>query len=266
MSDINEAATVAFSEYITSCTVIVTSDDDGFDHGSGVAVQYKGKEYILTAAHVLKPLQDHRKLKFIGRPSVPFKNVTFNQLPGFRDKMNSSFGLPEAVSVHISKCIYGAPDEDVAAIEVENAHDSLPQTIFHNLSEHESIQPLAGTLASAFGFPGEIATHFTHEITGHRGVMARSLHIDVNVKDISVAPNRLNPAVNFITDYTFKESGCNPKGMSGCGIWSRPKRSIGLVWSPYTTRLLGIQSSFYPKSKLLVAVKIERVMNILSQR
>jgi hypothetical protein len=183
-----------------------------------------------------------------------------------RPSRKNGVGSSEAASVHISKCIYGAPDEDVAAIEVENSHDSLPQTIFHNLSEHENIQPLAGTLATAFGFPGAIATHFTHEITGHRGVMARSLHIDVKVKDISVAPDRLNSAVNFITDYTFKESGCNPKGMSGCGIWSRPKHSIGLVWSPYTTRLLGIQSSFYPKFKLLVAVKIERVMSILSQR
>jgi hypothetical protein len=54
MSDINEAATVAFSEYITSCTVIVTSDDDGFDHGSGVAVQYKGKEYIIDSSTRLK--------------------------------------------------------------------------------------------------------------------------------------------------------------------------------------------------------------------
>ena len=64
MSDINEAATVAFSEYITSCTAIVTSDDDGFDHGSGVAVQYKGKEYILTAAHVLKPRKIIESLNF----------------------------------------------------------------------------------------------------------------------------------------------------------------------------------------------------------
>ena len=167
MNDINEAATVAFSEYITSCTVIVTSDEHGFDHGSGVAVRYKGKEYILTAAHVLKPLQDHRKLKFLGRPSLPFKNVTFNQLPGvLEEKGDSSFGFSEAASVHVSKCIYGAADEDVAAIEVKNSHDSLPQTIFHSLTEHESIQPLAGTLASAFGFPGEIATHVTPLASG----------------------------------------------------------------------------------------------------
>ena len=120
-------------------------------------------------------------------------------------------------------------------------------------------------MVSAFGFPGEIARHVTHKVTGHRGVMALSLHIDAIVQDISVAPDTLDPAINFITDYTFKESSCNPKGMSGCGIWSRPKHSTGLVWSPYTTQLLGIQSSFYPKSKLLVAVKIERVMSILSQ-
>ena len=62
-------------------------------------IRYKGKEYILTAAHVIKPSQDHRKLKFLGRPSVPFKNVTFNQLPGIREKGISSFGLSEAASV-----------------------------------------------------------------------------------------------------------------------------------------------------------------------
>ena len=88
-------------------------------------------------------------------------------------------------------------------------------------------------------------------------MMALSLHIDVEVQDIIVAPAGLNPAINFVTDYSFKESSCNPKGMSGCGIWSRPQHSTGLVWSPYTTRLLGIQSSFFRKSKLLVAVNIE---------
>ena len=56
MSDIEEAATEAFSEHITSCTVIVTSDDSRFDHGTGVAVKYRDKYFVLTAAHPLIPL------------------------------------------------------------------------------------------------------------------------------------------------------------------------------------------------------------------
>jgi hypothetical protein len=266
MSDIEVAATVAFSEYITSCTVIVTSTDNRFDHGTGVAVRYRGKSYLLTAAHVLKPLHDDQNLRIIGRPPIPFKNVTINQLRDSSVAESVPFGYSEATSVHVAKYIFGEADEDVVAMEIDGAHDSLPHTIFHDLTHAEPEHLATGRMASAFGFPGEIAQHVMHKPTGIRGVLANSLHVDLKIQDLLLAPDKLNPDINFITDYTFEGTGCNPKGMSGCGIWSHPKQSISSVWSSSTARLLGIQSAFYPTSRLLVALRIERVLRLLSQR
>ena len=266
MSDLEAAATTAFSEYITSCSVIVTSSDPEFDHGSGVAVRYNGKHYLLTAAHVLRPLKNLHELRIIGRPPTPFKNVALRQLQGDIPGVNDgSFGFSESTRVDAVSRIFGEAEEDIVAIEINRGQESLPYTIFHDLVQCNSDDLNPGSIASAFGFPGAIAQRVMHQVTQRQGVMANSLHIDIEVKDISVAPEGLNSAVNFITDYTFEDAGCDPKGMSGCGIWSRPQRSTGLVWSPYTTRLLGIQSSFYPRSKLLVAVRIERVLTLLSQ-
>ncbi len=267
MSDLDAAATTAFSEYITSCSIIVTSSDPEFDHGSGVAVRYDGKYYLLTAAHVLRPLKDLQKLRIIGRPPIPFKNVTFRQLQNDIPRRNDEpFGFSEPVNVDAINTIFGEAGEDVVAIEINGREESLPYTNFHDLGQYSSDDLSPGSIASAFGFPGAIAQRVMHQPTRRQGVMANSLHIDIEIKDISVAPEKLNPAVNFITDYTFEDAGCDPKGMSGCGIWSRPQRSTGLVWSPYTTRLLGIQSSFYPRSKLLMAVRIDRVIEILSRK
>jgi hypothetical protein len=218
MSDIEKAATVAFSEYITSCTVIVTSTNNTFDHGTGVAVRYRGKSYLLTAAHVLKPLHDNRNLRFIGRPPVPFKNVTMNQLRESSVAESVPFGYSESTSLHVSKLIFGEADEDVVAIEINGAHHSLLHTIFHDLTQYEPEHLVVGSVASAFGFPGEIAQQVLHKPADKRGVLANSLHVDLEIQDISLAPDKLNPALNFITDYTFDGTECNPKGMSGCGI------------------------------------------------
>src|SRR4249920_2678475 len=63
----------ALDEYTCSCTVTITSVDPVTPHGSGVAVKYGNKEYILTAAHVLKDKLDDTKLRILGRPDSPLQ-------------------------------------------------------------------------------------------------------------------------------------------------------------------------------------------------
>ena len=63
----------ALDEYTCSCTVVITSVDPVMPHGSGIAVKYGNKEYILTAAHVLKDKPDNIKLRILGRPDGPLQ-------------------------------------------------------------------------------------------------------------------------------------------------------------------------------------------------
>jgi len=63
MTDIDAEAQKAISEYFASCSVVVTSETSGFEHGTGVAVSYNNKNYILTAAHVLENEPENGKLR-----------------------------------------------------------------------------------------------------------------------------------------------------------------------------------------------------------
>jgi len=61
----------ALSEYLASCSVIITSEAEEFEHGTGVAVRYGNQNYILTARHVLDQESDNEKIMVIGRPGAP---------------------------------------------------------------------------------------------------------------------------------------------------------------------------------------------------
>jgi hypothetical protein len=50
------------------------------------------------------------------------------------------------------------------------------------------------------------------------------------VKDISSAPDKLEAAEDFVTDFDYPEDTCDPHGMSGCGAWRIPKTSNGKLW------------------------------------
>src|SRR5207253_7043030 len=75
MSIIDNEAFRAMQEHLASCTVGITSETKGFEHGTGVAVRYDGIDYILTAAHVLNQERDNSKVMVLGRPNVPIRDV-----------------------------------------------------------------------------------------------------------------------------------------------------------------------------------------------
>ena len=53
-----------------------------------------------------------------------------------------------------------------------------------------------------------------------------------------------------------------PGGISGGGIWDQGF-DAGAVWTPYSTRLVAIQSSWYPKSRHLRATQIHHWLRML---
>jgi hypothetical protein len=54
MSELQDQALNAVQEFMASRTVCITSEREGFEHGSGVAIFYNGRHYIVTAKHVLE--------------------------------------------------------------------------------------------------------------------------------------------------------------------------------------------------------------------
>lgn len=264
MSEIAEEALNALDEYTGSCTVILTSTNPMAQHGSGVAVIFRGQHYILTAAHVLREEPDNEKLRVIGRPDGPLHFLRGKQ------------GLAEAISrrTHIPNFSSATPisiddrlsheGEDIAALKVQNPTAVLPYTVFHDLSGQGEPQLSVGQIVTIFGFPGELAKHYEQTTTGRRG-WAAFPHVTMQpIKDVAGAPKRLDPTVDLVTDFDYPEDQCDPRGMSGCGAWSIPGATKGEIWSAGKAQLLGILIGHYRDSKLLRFVRIERVVRLLA--
>ena len=263
-NDIEEEFNKALLEFIGSCSVIVTGENNEFEHGSGVAVKQANQYYILTAAHVLKQEPDNEKIRFIGRPNAPFIEVHKDHLPDAVFK--GSYGpivYSTAVQIPIEDRIIGTGDEDIAALKIQNAENYLPHTIFHDISDQGETNISVGEIVTICGFPGELAQQVEHSVTREHGAAAFRQFEHREIKPILDAPVELNPEIYFITDYTFDDKTCNPKGFSGCGVWSIPKVKEDKFWAPQRSKLLGIQSAFYPDSKLLKVVRVERITNLL---
>jgi hypothetical protein len=264
MAEIVDQLLNALDEYTASCTVIITSTDPHVSHGSGVAVRYADQEYILTAGHVLKGEPNDTNIKILGRPDGPLQLSRGKR--EFEETLSRGSYKPvfsSSTSISILGRISHDTD-DIAALRVKDLGQYLPHTLLHNLSNQGAVQIATEEAVSIFGFPGELAKHYQRKSTG-KGGWAAFPHITIEcVKDISAAPERLDPTIDFVTSFDYPEDTCDPRGMSGCGGWRIPTTEKDELWSAYKTQLLGIEIGHYEKSHLLRFVHIERVIQLLA--
>jgi hypothetical protein len=253
----------ALDEYTCSCTVVITSVDPVMPHGSGVAVKYGDKEYILTAAHVLADKPDNTKLRILGRPDGPLQMLRGKEELADAIKMNVPTKFSSAASVTVTGRLT-AKNDDIAALEVVNLREVLPHTILHDLLHQGEAAFSLDTPVKIFGFPGELAKTYEHRITGKRGLSVFPHITDQAVMDISRAPGNIDPRTYFVTDFDYPKDQCGPHGLSGCGGWSFPLPSKDQIWSPHSTQLFGIEIGYYETRNVLQFVRIDRVLRLLS--
>lgn len=261
MAAIDEANRIALRNYLTSCTVDINSETPGFEHGTGVIVRYSAQTYIVTAAHVLEREPDNEKLRITGRPAHALQSLKKDELlgavfAGTHGQIKSS----TEVHIPIIKRLIGKGLKDIAALKIQNVENYLPYTIPHDLSGQGEADIFEGKPIIICGFPGELALHVQHRVTGQRGVVMTPYFA---WPTIAKSPSHLDPCVDFVTDFGDNDT-FNPKGMSGGGAWTIPNTKDGELWSPHQTQLIGIQSGVDRERKLLGLVSIERILDLLS--
>ncbi len=268
LKSIDEEGTKALQHYFASCSVIINSETPGFEHGTGVAVRYKNQNYIVTAAHVLEKEPRNEKLLIIGKPDSTLKEVEKRRIPdaffrGTHGRIKSSTGTHLTITKRLQNKALG----DIAALKVMDVRSNLPHTVFHDLSNQREPDISVGTSVVICGFPGELALHAKHRVTGEYRVAMFTCFAWQQILplpeslDLSIP---MDPTIDFVTDFVLKEAW-DPRGMSGGGAWAFPKTKTGELWSSTQSKLLGIQSGFYRNSSLLRLTRIERVLELLSQ-
>ena len=257
----------ALDEYTAACTIVIASADPKVPHGSGVAVRHDGREYILTAAHVICNEPGDQKIRALGKANAPLQ--LFKGKKDFEDAVAK--GVPaltfSAATPIIIKNRLVHENDDIAALEVENLNAYLQHTRLHELSAQGEAQATIDQPVTIFGFPGMLAKHYENQRTGQRG-WAAFPHVTMQtVKALSTAPKSKDSRIHFITDFDYaKEEQLDPHGMSGCGVWSIPEATKGEIWSADRTQLLGIQVAYDRPAEVLVFVRIDRILRLVEGR
>ena len=177
----------ALDEYTSACTVVVASANPKVHHGSGVAIKYGDKQYILTAAHVLGSEPDNRKIRIIGKADAPLQLLAGKK--EFEKAIVRGTHTPvlsSATPITITGRLCHGGD-DIAALEVENLNAHLPHTLLHDLSSQGETQVAVGETISIHGFPGKLAKHYENQTTEQRALTAFPHVTMQTVKDISTA-------------------------------------------------------------------------------
>jgi len=227
----------------------------GKEHGTGIPITYKDKYFIITCAHVIKGLAQD-KLRFAFRTEDPLVNKKKEEFAeGMRD---TKFRFNEMEELSI-KTIHLASSSfiDLAAIEL-NGPIKGKVFEFFPLSKNNIKEPLDKLQVCLMGFAGEIAKPFEDKKAHKKG------HILFLFEEQTEIVDNAAPLDNFYTEHHFFMrfyDDYNPEGMSGCGIWSLEK-SKDLIWH-IAPKLIGIQSAYYRKSKLLKGEKVDRLFELL---
>lgn len=72
------------------------------------------------------------------------------------------------------------------------------------------------------------------------------------------------PRSNFLLSFPPATAGRKPQGFSGSGVWYQRKTPKTKLWFPKLV-LLGLCTSYYDRSQLLCALRIERILTFLQQ-
>ncbi len=80
--------------------------------------------------------------------------------------------------------------------------------------------------------------------------------------DASPGLKRFSPERHVLLRYDLYIPNIDPRGLSGSGAWAHVPMGDSSVWTP-NIRLVGVQSSYYPRSNFLKVIRIKRIAEFL---
>ena len=230
---------------------------------SCVFVQTDSKYYVVTARHCLEDLCESSRIMI-----STFNNRLPDDTIRFGCKDNVNFGIPKSKRIDIS---YLEVDEKTArsfkvrffpsynCISQDHKDDTrvcligFPRQFVHqNFIPTKSDKPKFNLLAKPF----ICWTNISNRIPQERSVLDYEPDLNIDIF-IEYDPEKIYDVENDMPLLNIR-----PQGMSGCGVFRVSTNSKKEIWSALDINLIGIQSSYYEKDKLLKATRIERLFEI----
>jgi len=248
----------AIMEAIDSYTVAIAGVGEKTVWGTGTPIKFREKFYILTCLHVLEDEPINENLRFIPRTDAPLEMGSKNNI--FKYPV-SSISKSYRISLPIIYRIVSDEIDHLAILNLDSSVSNVKNINFYELKENSKTPPVESHVG-LLGFSIEIARKLGK--------------LEPNVIGIGVAPyfdwskivgsndddlEKFDKEKHFLIEFTKSETSCDPRGLSGCGIWASYVNP-GKIWNP-NLRLVGVETHSYPKPQILRATKVERVLELL---
>lgn len=265
MSDweLEKQARDAVAEAIGNHTVAIDvsrATEEKPSWGTGTFISIKGKFFIVTCRHVVKPQYKSEDLRFLYKLGKSFqwvdkKVITKSSLYEIERIMDKRF--PE--EIHISNRIYSDDTDDLALLEVDLLVEKMGSYRFFEIKNLDEKTPEVSTQVYLIGFSAELARPVTAK--GDIGIFA--FYGVTSIIDKEIDSYEYDPRRHFLIDFRTIDNShsVDPSGLSGCGVWARIASGKDRLWTP-NIYLVGVQQSYFKGSQVLKATRIERLIEL----
>lgn len=227
--------------------------------GTGSLIKVNKQIFILTCEHVVKRGYKAEKIKFLYRDEHAIQwgsreRILHTPINILTTKLRLTF----PVELPIVNRFYANDDCDLVLLELDASYPLFEKYNFFNLNLNIDLVPKKDCQVYFMGFSTELFREVKKKAFGCFPYFANSIIVDKRIDVIDFDPDK-----HFLIDYDFEDERAEPKGLSGCGIWSRMPSGEGNIWTP-NLRLVGIQTGVYRKYNVLKATKIEKIIDLLN--
>jgi len=247
----------AVEEAVANHTVGIvagTGDQAGQGMGTGSAISFRGERFILTANHVVGDTPDDA-LMFFPRPENSLKRADRPDVRALEGVPTGDLYLAQRLDIanRVSD-----EDDDLAVLFVRGDIEERTTIRFFDLNKGGRT-PEPGELVVSLGYPGDIS----RQLESGNFVAFSSVDWSNTVEQVGLPD--YDQTRHFLKAYGMAEAepDAHPAGFSGTGVWYRlGPTPTGELWVP-NLQLAGVIVTYYPRPRLLKAVRIERVVDFL---
>ena len=254
--DLHNQEWQALIEAIMNHTVGVTL---GIHLASGVVIRAADQTYIVTVRHFVKGVRTD-DLQFMFRPPGTFRHV-----PRSAD-IHQMFGR-RATPLPIQRIVLSSDEDDLALLAISNDEVKKHRVIPY-VFEKGATSPSAGEQMMVVGFPDQLVKSAINR-AGEQGAGALAFAYVTRISGKDFQHDKYRPESHFLLTFDQPQDDMEitaPRGMSGGGVWIPPGfPPTDRIWNPGEIKLAGIQVGWFETSKLLKAVRIERLATLLSE-
>lgn len=240
----------AFYHAIAPFTVALLPPD-GLSVGTGVLVNWKSSPLILTANHNLEGTKPCA-MRFVLNPGGTLREGPMNE-------RRDSGELYRGVLLPVEDDVIADQQNDIVAIRLTN-NRLAPASRFCKIDPRaRTVRDGATVILVGFAWDNSFPLAGQARAVG---VTTQTGKYDGELNSRSDLSSEYNSEDHFLLPYTRVDDGVKPYGISGTAAWCNADQ-VGTVWAPYPI-LVGVQTAWFPKSKLLKIVRLGPILALLA--